>query len=74
MRFSQKKLLEFHNEHLKAEYGKDIFTNKTFHCNYGWSEADESICTKIYKESGHEYLSTFFKLGVYGFVCSKIGS
>ena len=72
MRFSQKKLIQSHNEHLKTVYGKNIFLDKNFHMNYGWAEDDESICTKIYKEGGHEYLSTFYKLGVYGFECSKL--
>ena len=72
MRFSQKKLIQMHDDHLKAQYGKDIFTNKEKPINYGWSESDESICTKIYKESGHEYLSTFYILGLYHFECSKL--
>jgi len=72
MRFSQKKLIESHNAHLKTVYGDDIFTNKEKPINYGWAEDDYSICTKIYKAGGHECLSTFYKLGVYGFACSKL--
>lgn len=72
MRFSQKKLIESHNEHLKTAYGKGIFLDKNFHMNYGWSEDDYSICTKIYKADGHECLSTYYKLGLYGFECSKL--
>jgi hypothetical protein len=72
MRFSQKKLIESHNEHLKTVYGADIFTNKEKPINYGWSEDDYSICSKIYKTGGHECLSTYYKLGVYGFACSKL--
>jgi hypothetical protein len=72
MRFSQKKLIESHNEHLKTVYGKGIFLDKNFHMNYGWAEDDYSICTKIYKADGHECLSTYYKLGLYGFACSKL--
>ena len=72
MRFSQKKLIESHNEHLKTVYGADIFTNKDKPINYGWSEDDYSICSKIYKKGGHECLSTSYKLGLYGFECSKL--
>jgi hypothetical protein len=72
MRFSQKKLIESHNEHLKTVYGKGIFLDKNFHMNYGWAEDDYSICTKIYKPGGHECLSTYYKLGLYGFECSKL--
>jgi len=72
MRFSQKKLIESHNEHLKTVYGKGIFLDKNFHMNYGWAEDDYSICTKIYKKGGHECLSTYYKLGLYGFACSKL--
>ena len=74
MRFSQKKLIESHDAHLKTVYGADIFTNKDKPINYGWSEDDESICSKIYKKGGHECLSTFYKLGVYHFECSELGS
>jgi hypothetical protein len=72
MRFSQKKLIESHNTHLKTVYGDDIFTNKDKPINYGWAEDDYSICSKIYKKGGHECLSTFYKLGLYGFACSKL--
>jgi hypothetical protein len=72
MRFSQKKLIESHNEHLKTVYGKDIFTNKDKPINYGWSEDDYSICSKIYKKGGHECLSTYYVIGLYGFACSKL--
>jgi hypothetical protein len=72
MRFSQKKLIESHNEHLKTVYGADIFTNKEKPINYGWSEDDYSICSKIYKKGGNECLSTYYKLGLYGFACSKL--
>ncbi len=72
MRFSQKKLIESHDAQLKTVYGDDIFTNKEKPINYGWSEDDYSICSKIYKKGGHECLSAFYKLGLYGFECSKL--
>jgi len=72
MRFSQKKLIESHNEHLKTVYGDDIFTNKDKPINYGWSEDDYSICSKIYKKGGHECLSTYFNKGRYDYECSEL--
>jgi len=72
MRFSQKKLIESHNTHLKTVYGADIFTNKDKPINYGWSEDDYSICSKIYKKGGHECLSTYFNKGRYDYECSEL--
>jgi hypothetical protein len=72
MRFSQKKLIESHNAHLKTVYGDDIFTNKEKPINYGWSEDDYSICSKIYKKGGHECLSTYFNKGRYDYECSEL--
>jgi len=72
MRFSQKKLIESHNAHLKTVYGDDIFTNKDKPINYGWSEDDYSICSKIYKKGGHECLSTYFNKGRYDYECSEL--
>ena len=72
MKFSEEKLREEHNRHLKEVYGEDIFTNKELPINYGWGEDEESICTKIYKESGHEFLSTFYSRGVYDYDCGKL--
>jgi len=72
MKFSQKKLIESHNTHLKNVYGDDIFTNKEKPINYGWSEDDYSICSKIYKKGGHECLSTYFNKGRYDYECSEL--
>ena len=72
MKFSQKKLIESHNQHLKNVYGDDIFTNKEKPINYGWAEDDYSICSKIYKKSGHECLSTYFNKGRYDYECSEL--
>jgi hypothetical protein len=72
MRFSQKKLIESHNAHLKNVYGDDIFTNKEKPINYGWAEDDYSICSKIYKKGGHECLSTYFNKGRYDYECSEL--
>jgi hypothetical protein len=72
MRFSQKKLIESHDAHLKTVYGADIFTNKEKPINYGWSEDDYSICSKIYKKGGHECLSTYFNKGRYDYECSEL--
>jgi len=72
MKFSQKKLIESHDAHLKTVYGDDIFTNKEKPINYGWAEDDYSICSKIYKKGGHECLSTYFNKGRYDYECSEL--
>ena len=72
MKFSEERLRTEHNKHLKEVYGDDIFTNKDKPINYGWGEDEQSICTKIYKEGGHQYLSTFYNKGRYDYECDEI--
>jgi len=60
MKFSQKKLIEEHDKAIKLRWGKDCFLNKKFAINYGWSETDNAICSKIYLKSGHQVLDTWF--------------
>ena len=53
------KIVEHHNDHLKEVYGDGIFQDKNFLMNYGWCTDDYSITTKIYKEKGNEFLTTY---------------
>lgn len=61
MKFSYKRLVDEHTKALKLRWGKDCLSkgSKTA-INYGWSETDNSICSKIYQKSGHQVLDTWF--------------
>jgi len=67
-----RRLSNYHTKHLKQTYGDDIFEDVNFHMNYGWCTDDDSITTKIYKKSGHEYLTTYYNRGQYIFDSGKL--
>jgi hypothetical protein len=60
MRFTRKGLIEAHDKLLKKRYGADCLTRKDFHVNYGWSQGDHSICSKVYRKTGNHFVHTSY--------------
>ena len=61
MKFSYKRLINEHTKALKQIWGDDCLSKGSETAiNYGWGQTDNSICSKIYQESGHQVLDTWF--------------